>query len=75
MNICFSLAVPLNGVDQKTNDDKKKVEIIKTIEEVDNNNNEETMLVRIKVFTSDVITFQKLENMQKHFWPYQLANK
>ena len=47
MNICFSLAVPLNGVDQKTNDDKKKVEIIKTIEEVDNNNNEDIRILNI----------------------------
>ena len=49
--MCFSFAVPLpstNGVHQKTND-KTKVEIIKPIEEVDNNNNEETMLVRLVI--------------------------
>ena len=49
--MCFSFAVPpspTNGVDQKTND-KTKVEIIKPIEEVDNNNNEETMLVRLVI--------------------------
>ena len=52
LKICFSFAVPsssTNGVDQKTSYDKTKVEIIKPIEEVDNNNNEETMLVRLVI--------------------------